>query len=50
MTNANAIVAPAPVNAAAASSRFLCADRSAIAPITGSTNTVRKTDSEIRYG
>jgi hypothetical protein len=28
----------------------LCGDRSAIAPVTGSTNTVRNTDSETVYG
>jgi hypothetical protein len=50
VTKIIAMVAPAPVNAAPPSNRFLCADRSAIAPITGSTNTVRNTDSEIRYG
>ena len=37
-------------SAAPASSCFLCGDRSAIAPITGSTNTVRNTDSDTRYG
>jgi len=30
--------------------RFLCADRSAIAPMTGSTKTVSSTDSDTRYG
>lgn len=38
------------MNAAAASSGFLRADRSATAPTTGSTSTVSSTDSETRYG
>ena len=50
VTNAIAMVAPAPTNAAAASSGFLRGARSAIAPITGSTNTVSSTDSDTRYG
>jgi hypothetical protein len=50
VTNAIAMVAPAPVNAAAPSSGFLRGARSATAPMTGSTNTVRNTDSDTRYG
>jgi hypothetical protein len=50
VTKAIATVAPAPAKAATASSRFLCADRSATAPTTGSTSTVSSTDTETRYG
>ena len=42
--------APAETYVNRASRRFLCAERSATAPTTGSTNTVRNTDSETVYG
>ena len=49
MTKAIATVAAAPVNAAPASSGFFRGARSAMAPITGRTNTVNSTDRLTRY-
>jgi hypothetical protein len=50
VTNANPMVAADAMNAVTASSSFLRGVRSATAPITGSTKTVRNTDSETTYG
>jgi len=44
------MVAAAAMNAVTASSSFLRGVRSATAPMTGRTKTVRKTDSETTYG
>ncbi len=50
VTNTKPMVAAAPRKAAPASSGFLRGARSAMAPMTGSTKTVRNTDSEMTYG